>query len=119
MTFVTTEVEEFEAQVEHDKDDFVVLDADADYGAQRSNPITYDVDFSVVVTAPYNTKVLKVWLPIPQSDFGQHFHGAASSGFRRSDAMRGHDFRDLISHGHQRVQRAPGAAPSKTRRCVR
>jgi len=24
-----------------------------------------------VVTAPYKTKVLKVWLPLPESDYGQ------------------------------------------------
>ena len=47
------------------------LQADSDYRAERSNPVTYDVDYSVVVTAPYKTKLLKVWLPIPQSDFGQ------------------------------------------------
>ena len=33
--------------------------------------MTYDVDFSVVVTAPAKTKVLKVWLPLPQTDPGQ------------------------------------------------
>ena len=41
------------------------------YQAARSNPVTYDVDFSAVVTPPYKGKVLKVWLPMPQSDFGQ------------------------------------------------
>ncbi len=41
------------------------------YQARRSNPVTYQVDFSVVVTAPYHTKTLKVWLPIPQSDAAQ------------------------------------------------
>lgn len=33
-----------------------------------SNPITYEVDFSAIVTAPYHTDVLKIWLPLPQSD---------------------------------------------------
>ncbi len=47
------------------------LNPDASYQAKKSNPVTYDVDFSVAVTAPYKTKLLKVWLPIPQSDFGQ------------------------------------------------
>jgi transglutaminase-like putative cysteine protease len=41
------------------------------YQATRTNPVIYDVDFSVVVTPPYKAKVLKVWLPMPQSDFGQ------------------------------------------------
>ncbi len=33
-----------------------------------SDPVTYDVDFSAVVTAPYHAEVLKVWLPLPQTD---------------------------------------------------
>ena len=51
---------------EHDQ-----LDPKMFYQAARSNPVTYDVDFSVVVTPPYKAKVLKVWLPMPQTDFGQ------------------------------------------------
>lgn len=47
------------------------LDPDLPYQAARSNPVTYDVDFSAVVTAPYKTKVLKVWLPLPQTDAAQ------------------------------------------------
>jgi transglutaminase-like putative cysteine protease len=47
------------------------LDPNLPYQATRSNPVTYDVDFAVVVTAPYHTKKLRVWLPLPQSDAGQ------------------------------------------------
>jgi transglutaminase-like putative cysteine protease len=47
------------------------LDPDLPYQAVRSSPVTYDVDFSAVVTAPYHTKVLKIWLPLPQSDSAQ------------------------------------------------
>ena len=47
------------------------LDPQLPYQAERSNPVTYTVDFSVVVTPPYKAKVLKVWLPMPQSDYGQ------------------------------------------------
>ncbi len=47
------------------------LDPDLPYQAKRSDPVTYDVDFSAVVTAPAQTKLLKVWLPLPQSDAGQ------------------------------------------------
>jgi transglutaminase-like putative cysteine protease len=57
------------------------LKADAPYQAKKSNPVTYDVDFSVAVTAPYKTKLLKVWLPIPQSDFGQEVSDSALSTF--------------------------------------
>jgi len=49
----------------------VALNPDLPYQAARSNPVTYEVDFSAVVTPPYKAKVLKVWLPMPQTDFGQ------------------------------------------------
>jgi transglutaminase-like putative cysteine protease len=41
------------------------------YSATRSDPVTYDIDFRVIVTAPQNTKKLRVWVPLPQSDKGQ------------------------------------------------
>ncbi|GIW80659.1 MAG: hypothetical protein KatS3mg105_2466 [Gemmatales bacterium] len=44
------------------------LTPDTPCQAQRSEPITHTVDFSVVVTPPAGCKVLKVWLPIPPSD---------------------------------------------------
>ncbi|MBI1901757.1 MAG: transglutaminase domain-containing protein [Planctomycetia bacterium] len=47
------------------------LDPGLPYQARRENPVTYDVDFAVTVTAPSHTKVLKVWLPIPQTDAAQ------------------------------------------------
>ncbi len=47
------------------------LDPDLPYQARKSDPVTYEVDFSAVVTAPQGTKVLKVWLPLPQSDSAQ------------------------------------------------
>ena len=47
------------------------LDPNLAYQARRQNPVTYDVEMVITVTAPYHTKVLKVWLPIPQSDAGQ------------------------------------------------
>src|SRR5262245_47559217 len=48
-----------------------VLDPAMPYRAEMSNPVTYEVDFSVVVTPPYHTKTLKVWLPMPQTDAAQ------------------------------------------------
>ena len=48
-----------------------VLDPGLFYRARKSNPVSYEVDFSVVVTPPAHTKVLKVWLPLPQTDAGQ------------------------------------------------
>lgn len=47
------------------------LDPAQESAAERSSPVEYDVDFSVVVTPPYGAKSLKVWLPIPPSDRGQ------------------------------------------------
>lgn len=41
------------------------------YTAERSDPIRHDVDFTVVVTPPYHCKVLRVWIPVPQSDVAQ------------------------------------------------
>lgn len=47
------------------------LDPDLPYQARKSNPVTYDIDYCVVVTPPYHCKTLKVWLPLPQNDAGQ------------------------------------------------
>src|SRR5262245_8509777 len=47
------------------------LDPALAYQAERSNEVTYDIDFAVAVSASYQTKVLKVWLPLPQSDSAQ------------------------------------------------
>jgi transglutaminase-like putative cysteine protease len=43
--------------------------------------VTYEVDFSAVVTPPYHTKVLKVWLPIPQPDSIQQISGSELTTF--------------------------------------
>jgi len=58
-----------------------VLDPNMPYMAAKSNPVSYAVDFSVVVTPPYHTKVLKVWLPLPQSDAGQEVSKSRLSTF--------------------------------------
>jgi len=47
------------------------LDPALAYQAEKSSAVTYDVDLSVVVTPPYHTQLLKVWLPVPPSDAGQ------------------------------------------------
>lgn len=47
------------------------LDPALPYQAERSNPVNYQVDFSAVVTAPSHTKLLRVWLPLPQTDAAQ------------------------------------------------
>lgn len=48
-----------------------VLDPAQPYSAERRSPITYDAELVVTVTAPYKTKLLRVWMPIPPSDRGQ------------------------------------------------
>ena len=52
-------------------EELATLDPNMPYQARRANPVTYQVDFSAIVTAPHHTKTLKVWLPLPQSDAGQ------------------------------------------------
>ncbi len=47
------------------------LDPNQPSTATRFNPVAYDIDFRVIVTAPQGTKVLRVWVPVPPSDQGQ------------------------------------------------
>ena len=49
----------------------VPLDPNQPYRAQRDKPVKYRVKFQVVVTPPAKTRLLKIWLPLPQNDFGQ------------------------------------------------
>ncbi len=58
-----------------------VPDPAQQYSAVTRNPVTYDVDFSIVVTPPYKTKVLRVWLPIPVSDVAQQVDSSELSSF--------------------------------------
>jgi transglutaminase-like putative cysteine protease len=44
--------------------------------AQRSNPVTYQVDLRAVVTPPAKTKKLRVWMPVPPSDDVQTVSGS-------------------------------------------
>jgi transglutaminase-like putative cysteine protease len=57
------------------------LDAGQDYSGKRSEPVQYQVDFSAVVTAPYHTKVLRVWLPLPPSNSAQEVRDNQLSTF--------------------------------------
>ncbi len=56
-------------------------DPDQPYTAVQSSPVTYDVDFAAVVTPPNHAKVLKVWLPLPQSDSAQQVEEKGLSTF--------------------------------------
>lgn len=59
----------------------VAVSPDAEYRAERLDPVTHQVDFSVVVTPPYHCKVLKVWLPLPPSDEAQQVTNSRLSTF--------------------------------------
>lgn len=65
-------------------DDVQELDPTQPYSAKRSNPVEYDVEFQVIVTAPYKTKQLRVWLPIPTSDHGQELLSSELTTFPES-----------------------------------
>lgn len=57
------------------------LRPDQPYAAERSEPVSYEIDYSVIVTPPYKTKKLAVWLPIPTSDHGQEISASELSTF--------------------------------------
>lgn len=57
------------------------LDPSQPYQGEKRNAIQYEADFSIIVTAPYKTKVLKVWLPIPPSDAVQTVTTTSLSSF--------------------------------------
>jgi transglutaminase-like putative cysteine protease len=44
------------------------LDPTQPYSATTSHPVSHSVELLVTVTAPYKTKLLRVWMPIPPSD---------------------------------------------------
>jgi transglutaminase-like putative cysteine protease len=56
-------------------------DPDQAYTAKKSDPVTYEVSFSAVVTPPAHAKLLKVWMPLPQSDAGQEVEEGELSTF--------------------------------------
>jgi transglutaminase-like putative cysteine protease len=62
----------------------LVLDPGLSYQARKSNPVTYQVDFAVVITAPAGTRVLKAWLPLPQSDSAQEITEGSLTTFPMS-----------------------------------
>ena len=57
------------------------LDPNTPLLGKKSEPVTYEIDFSVVVTAPHHTKTLKIWLAMPQSDVGQKIEEVELSTF--------------------------------------
>jgi transglutaminase-like putative cysteine protease len=89
----------------------LVLDPSLPYQAQKSNPVEYDVDYAIVVTAPYKTKVLKVWMPLPQSDAAQEVESKSLSSFPvevkpqvESESVFGNKFAYFEFHDPQGAQ---------------
>ncbi len=57
------------------------LDPLAASTAKLSHPNAVGVDFRVVVTAPQNTKKLRVWVPVPKTDAAQDVKGSKWESF--------------------------------------
>ena len=57
------------------------LDPAQPYSATASNPVTHEAELLVTVTAPYKTKLLRVWMPIPPSDNVQQLLSSEFSTF--------------------------------------
>lgn len=66
----------------------VPLDPSSPSQARRVDPVTYDIDYSVIVTAPADTRILKVWLPLPQSGAGQEIEPGELTTFPHKVAPR-------------------------------
>ena len=59
----------------------VALSPDVGYVASKGEPVTYEFDYRVVVTAPHHTKQLRVWLPVPPTNDVQSFRLLKSETF--------------------------------------
>lgn len=57
------------------------LDPALPYQGRKLSPVTYEVDYALVLTPPAATKELKVWLPLPPSDAAQEVTAGELSAF--------------------------------------
>ena len=57
------------------------LKVDSELTGKVSSVNTYEVDYRIVVTAPYKSKSLKVWVPVPTSDKAQKISNVRFSTF--------------------------------------
>lgn len=48
-----------------------LLDVTQPCSAELSNPVEWDGELIFTITAPYKTKLLRVWIPVPPSDVAQ------------------------------------------------
>tara|TARA_R110000850_G_scaffold22210_39_gene65294 strand:- start:26818 stop:27975 length:1158 start_codon:yes stop_codon:yes gene_type:complete len=60
------------------------LKPDIAYTAKKSDPVTHEIEFSIIVTPPYHCKILKVWVPVPQSDTAQKIEDSLFSTFPKN-----------------------------------
>jgi transglutaminase-like putative cysteine protease len=51
--------------------DPAIPSADQPYGGNSSSPINYHIEFDYVFTAPFGTRLARVWIPVPQSNARQ------------------------------------------------
>ena len=56
-------------------------DFNQSYSAERSNPVVWDGELVFAITAPYKTKLLRVWIPIPPTDSVQELQWSELSTF--------------------------------------
>ena len=54
---------------------------DDPYRAELGEPLRVEVDFQVAITAPYPTKKLRVWIPVPPSDEVQQYESLGYDAF--------------------------------------
>jgi transglutaminase-like putative cysteine protease len=62
-------------------DEGAPLDPNLPYQGKKSNPVSYQVDLSAVVTPPNKCEVLKIWMPLPPSDAVQEVSDSKLSTF--------------------------------------
>lgn len=51
------------------------------YSARQVSPVSHSAELVVTITAPYKTKLLRVWVPVPQSDSTQTVQQSEFSTF--------------------------------------
>lgn len=51
------------------------------YSARQVSPVSHSAELVITITAPYKTKLLRVWVPVPQSDSTQTVQRSEFSTF--------------------------------------
>ncbi len=61
-----------------------VFDPGQAYTCERSHPAEIEAELQFVITAPYKTKLLKVWIPVPPTDVAQQLLSSEFTTFPSS-----------------------------------